>query len=54
MKGIFIYSSLARGRKIKRILDRYTYTKSFIDNTTNITFITILKRKSNLLVATKY
>jgi len=52
-KGAYLYSNLARGGKIKRILDEYTYIKSFIDNATDITFISILKRKSNALIATK-
>jgi len=51
--GTYLYSNLARGGKIKRIYDSYTYIKSFIDDVIDITFISILKRKSNVSKATK-
>jgi len=52
-KGAYLYSNLARGGKIKRIHGGYTYVESFVDDATNITFISILKRKSNAPKATK-
>jgi len=52
-KGAYLYSNLVGGSKIKRILGGYTYIKSFIDDAIDITFISILKRKSNAPKATK-
>jgi len=52
-KGAYLYSNLARGSKIKRTLRGYTYVESFIDDATDITFISILKRKSDAPKAIK-
>jgi len=53
IKGAYLHSNLAGGGKIKRIHGGYTYIESFIDDATDITFISILKRKSNAPKATK-
>jgi len=52
-KGAYLYSNLARGGKIKRIHDSHAYVESFMDDATDMTFISILKRKSNAPKATK-
>jgi len=52
-KGAYLHSDLARGGKIKRTHGGYTYIESFVDDATDITFISILKRKSNAPKATK-
>jgi len=52
-KGAYLHSNLAGGGKIKRIHGGYTYIKSFMDDATDITFISILKRKSDAPKATK-
>jgi len=53
IKGAYLHSNLARGGKIKRIIGGYTYIESFMDDATDITFISILKRKSDAPKASK-
>jgi len=52
-KGAYLYSNLAGGGKIKRTHGGYTYIKSFVDDATDMTFISILKRKSDAPKAIK-
>jgi len=53
VKGAFIHSDLAGGGKIKRTLRGHAYAESFVDDATDMTFATMLKRKSDAPVATK-
>jgi len=53
VKGAFIHSNLAGGGLIKQTLRGHSYTESFMDNATDITFMTMLKRKSDAPVTTK-
>jgi len=53
IKGAYLHSDLAGGGKIKRTLGGHAYVESFVDDATDMTFISMLKRKSDAPMATK-